>query len=53
MKAIVDAINESSNLAIWIIQSMDDPLITKSARAILRKNEAAVTRIMEIRKEGE
>ena len=53
MKAIVDALNESSNLAMWIIQSVADESQIKSARAVLRKNELAVDRVMEMkRKEG-
>jgi cob(I)alamin adenosyltransferase len=51
MKAIVDALNESNNLAIWVLQGSDVSLAT-SARAVLRKSELAVTRLMELRKEN-
>lgn len=49
MKTIVDALNEGSNLALWIIQYSADRDIVRVARNVVEKSNLACDRIMELR----
>lgn len=49
MKPIVDALNDASNLALWIIQFSGDKQIIQAARNVVEKSNLACDRIIELR----